>query len=106
MSDSPLSEFARGLAEDTRAHVKQAIAQPIAPLQQRIREQDAEIADLKERRGLKYCGVWRSDEHYGPGDVVSHKGMWTCLVTTRGRPGESRDWQLAVAQGKDGRDFR
>jgi hypothetical protein len=98
---SPLSEFAIGLANSTREHVKRKIAEAVAPLEQRIKE-------LESRpRGLVFKGVWTSGTEYGSGDVVSQSGcMWICTAaSTRQRPGDarSRDWTLSVKAGRDAR---
>jgi hypothetical protein len=124
MNGSDLPLFARDLARDTRVFVDEriktseekldvaalnAIDRALAPLMARIDKFEAQRAELQARpRGLKYAGVWTSAQApYSEGDVVSEKGgMWIATAPTRRRPGESRDWQLAVKSGRDGRDLR
>ena len=39
---------------------------------------EAETAALKERPGLKYCGVWVQNQTYEPGDCVSFaNAIWS-----------------------------
>jgi hypothetical protein len=67
----------------------------------------ARIERVECRPQLRYIGVWREPEEYVPGNMVSHRGsMWACQAPTRSKPGTSRDWQLCVKAGRDGRDAR
>jgi hypothetical protein len=53
---------------------------------------------------LIYRNVYRAGEAYTPGDVVTFgNSAWTCLVSTTAKPGESKDWQLMVRRGGDGK---
>jgi hypothetical protein len=63
--------------------------------------QGAEIAALKAKPHVKFCGVWKAGGTYEPGDAATHQGgLWICKVATPGEP--SKDfvgWQLAVKRG-------
>ncbi len=49
-------------------------------------------------------GVWQQ-QTYVPGDVVTRSGsIYIAQVDTETRPGESKDWRLAVKHGRDGKD--
>jgi hypothetical protein len=87
-----LSEFAKDLATDTKGFVTKMIAEAVAPLQRRIAELEA------RPHALKYVGTWSPDAPvHEKGHAVTDRGsVWIALAATRGRPGECRDWQLAV----------
>lgn len=57
---------------------------------------------------LLYRGVFESGTEYQRGDVVSKSGSsWHCNAeSTKAIPGESKDWQLMVKRGSDGKDLR
>ena len=102
-----LNDFARAIGEETKAFVGEKITEARAPLAERLDAIEKRIAALEAQpRGLKYLGVWDGQERYVPGDCVSDKGLWICMAATRQRPGESRDWQLAIRNGRDGKDLR
>jgi hypothetical protein len=70
----------------------------------RIEELEKRVTNA-ESKGLEYVGIWQPDSHYNRGDVVSYKGcMWVCKQATKRWPGESRDWQMCVRAGRDGKD--
>jgi hypothetical protein len=53
-----------------------------------------------------YCGVWKEDEEYVPGDLTTWGGStWHCNRTSPGKP-DTKDsgWQLMVKKGRDGKD--
>ena len=53
-------------------------------------------------RGIKYMGVFRRDEDYQRGDVVTHQGgMWVrnTDTATKETPGTGPSWTLAVKAG-------
>jgi hypothetical protein len=83
------------------SHVRDTITEMQAPL-------IARIAELEQKPGLKYQGVWAAEKVYSVGDFVTdHGSLWHCWDTNVGvRPGSSDTWQLAVQRGKDGRDVR
>lgn len=52
-----------------------------------------------------YLGIYDKDKSYEVGDVVTWGGSaWHCNKDTNAKPGESRDWQLAVKRGIDGKE--
>lgn len=55
---------------------------------------------------LKYQGVYRDAHTYQEGDVVTWAGStWTAHRETTTKPGDgSKDWQLCVRKGRDGKD--
>ena len=67
---------------------------------------EQEIAELRSRPTMKYCGVWDDQKVYIVGDFVTDGGsLWHCSDANCGvRPGSSDAWQLAVKKGRDGRD--
>jgi hypothetical protein len=97
------------LEQDLARVVANAIKSAVRPLEERI----AALEPLAERvralevqpRALEYKGSWSSEAPvHQRGDAVTEKGgVWICLADTRTRPGESRDWQLAVRAGRDAR---
>lgn len=53
---------------------------------------------------LLYKEVWDEATEYQRGDCVTQDGsMWVALRATKTRPGESKDWRLAVKRGRNGR---
>jgi hypothetical protein len=54
----------------------------------------------------RHRGPWKADEHYQLDDSVSSGGSgWIAMVEgAKGRPGDSKDWQLFVKKGRDGKD--
>lgn len=105
MANSMSPDDARLIA-DAIEMVTEPLLNRIRVLEKRATDIESQVKDFEERRGLKFVGVWRDDAGgYAQHDVVAHNGsMWVCLKTTRGRPGDSRDWQLSVKCGRDGRD--
>jgi hypothetical protein len=91
----------------------QTLAQQRAPQAPQVRTAqpedtaalEARVAELEQRKGFEYCGVFDVRDRYGPGDFVTHDGsMWACRKACEGiRPGEGSEWQLAVKRGKDAR---
>jgi hypothetical protein len=55
--------------------------------------------------GVEYRGVYRADQTYPAGHMVSHKGsVWYSRGTATGEPGKDfTGWQLAVKRGADGK---
>lgn len=90
------------LAKGMVPFVREVIAEATAPL-------IARIAELEQRPGMKYEGVWDERAVYRVGDFVTKGGsMWHCFDTNTGvLPGSNSDvWKLAVRAGKDGKDIR
>lgn len=58
------------------------------------------------KAGLIYQGVYQDGKQYERGDVATWAGsLWHCNAETLTKPGEgSRDWQLVVKRGRDGKD--
>ena len=54
----------------------------------------------------RHRGPWKHDENYHLDDSVSSgNGIWIALVeNAKGRPGDSKEWQLAVRAGRNGKD--
>jgi hypothetical protein len=76
-----------------------AIDKAVAPLKARIDE-------LESRPSLKYCGVYQAHEGYNEGAAVTSGGsLWVArsYVPAGRKPGECKDWQLAVKRGRDAR---
>ena len=68
----------------------------VVPLEKRL---DA----LEKRPDLKYMGVWVKGG-YEPGNCVTFDGsLWICVAATKGKPGPSAGWRLAVKRGQDAR---
>lgn len=51
-------------------------------------------------------GIWQEGQRYAKGDGVTFGAQfWIAQVDdAQGKPGESKDWRLAVRRGKDGKD--
>jgi len=58
--------------------------------------------------GLTYQGVYQDGKSYDVGDVATWAGStWHCHTPTTTKPGEgSKDWQLMVKRGRDGKDAK
>src|SRR5262245_55340477 len=69
----------------------------------RIEAFEKRIAELEQRPGLKYCGVWRDDATYHLSDVVTKGGsMWAAKLNhLQSEPGNDNGvgWVLAVKHG-------
>lgn len=53
-----------------------------------------------------YCGIYKADDEYAPGDLVTWGGsMWHCDEPTKEKPGAG-PWTLAAKKGRDGRDAK
>jgi hypothetical protein len=63
-------------------------------------------ASRKVDIGITYRGVFKDDEDYSVGNLVTHKGsMWFAKAKPTGEPGKDiTGWQLAVKRGDHGRD--
>ena len=68
----------------------------VIELEHRDASQRQEIDALKAKAYLNYCGVWKQDQAYAPGDTVTRQGgQWTCAVATHGE-WDHAAWQLSV----------
>ncbi len=67
-----------------------------------IKAMRAEIAELKARPTMKYCGVFQQGKSYTVGDCVTRSGsIWHCDHDTDQAPGNgNRSWTLAVKSGR------
>jgi hypothetical protein len=72
-----------------------------------------ESGDRRVEKSVKlstmiYREIYKSDQEYEPGDVVTWDGsMWVCLTPTKRQPGRyEKDWRLAVKRGRDGKDLK
>lgn len=75
-------------------------------LEKRIEALEAQTKTLQSK-GIAYRGVWQPAETYDRGDLVTFKGqLFHANARTRTEPATSRDWQLAVQKGRDGKDMR
>jgi hypothetical protein len=54
----------------------------------------------------RHRGPWKQDEDYHLDDGVTSGGSgWVAIVEgAKGRPGDSKDWQLFVKKGRDGKE--
>ena len=76
--------------------IAEFVLEKVVPLEKRL---DA----LEKRPDLKYMGVWVKGV-YAPGNAVTHDGsLWICVAPTKGKPGPSAGWRLAVKRGQDAR---
>jgi hypothetical protein len=93
------------LLEMIGTETKAAIEKLQAPLLYRLAAAEAEIAVLKGKPSIKYCGIHEPGKHYQPGDGVTHDGsLWICKTETSAKPGDDYNgWQLAARKGRDGR---
>lgn len=67
---------------------------------------EARVAELESKPSVEYRGVWRSNEEYRRGNLVTHDGsMWHAEIVSNGLiPGDgTAAWKLCVKKGKDGR---
>jgi len=54
-----------------------------------------------------FRGKRRDGERYKKNNFCTYDGsVWICLRDTEGKPGQSMEWQLAVREGKDGKDAK
>lgn len=75
----------------------------------RCKALETRVADLEERPTVEYRGVWKSDEKYKRGHLVTHSGsVWHCELAGSGIvPGNgATGWRLAVKRGENGKDAR
>jgi hypothetical protein len=118
MDDKPRSadvipkhiEAARRLLGTRRSNLIKAIVAGLVPaiseyVTAQVKPLRDRIAELEARPTVKYLGTWKSHETYTVGNMVTdHGSCWHCNVSaTTERPGDSRDWTLAVKRGSRGR---
>jgi hypothetical protein len=89
--------------------LKEAVAQALVPVFDRIVELEARVIELRQQPSPKYRRVWSEGVAYFAGDFVSdHGGVWHCeKACTNVRPGTNPEfWTLAIPRGRRGRDAR
>jgi BMFP domain-containing protein YqiC len=88
VSRSSMAKIVENMAKSVREYMQKKLA--------RLDELEKRIAQL-EAQQVKYAGIWRDDDDYGQGDIVTHDGvLWHCWKATRERPGTSLDWQMML----------
>jgi hypothetical protein len=73
----------------------------------RIAQLETRVAELEQRPGIDYRGIWAEQTLYGEGQFVTHGGsMWHAKsASISRRPGSDPSaWVLVVKRGNDGRD--
>ncbi|MCK7597795.1 hypothetical protein M0G74_10990 [Microbulbifer sp. CAU 1566] len=74
------------------------LSKQIQPLADRIKNLESKLESI-ESKGMEYRGIYQRAQHYGRGDVVTHKGSMWVHVTDGSRgyaPGDGACWQLAA----------
>lgn len=63
------------------------------------------VKALEAKPTMRYCGIWKDEPAYAPGDVTTHDGsMWIAREANIAcRPSTTGDWQLCVKKGRDAR---
>ena len=81
--------------------IKKLARDSINPVKAQLAEATTELAALKAKPVMKFCGTWQRGKTYEAGDAVVRDGhLWVCKAQTAGEP--SKDfvgWQDAVRQG-------
>lgn len=69
---------------------------------------EKQVGDTLSRlRVPVYRDVYRAGEQYRPGEFVTWGGqVYACVEPTSAKPGDSKDWSMAVKRGRDGRDAK
>lgn len=59
------------------------------------------VTALEGKPHVKFLGVWKAGESYGPGDAATHHGsLWICQAPQAGEPSKDfHGWTLAVKRG-------
>ncbi len=89
------------------AGIHDYLGKAFAPVNARINALEARINLMEaQTKDFAYVGVWESGRTYKRhNSVTQNGGLWICRTeSTRQKPGDGPDWQLAVRRGKDGRD--
>jgi hypothetical protein len=91
--------------EAAGAATGKVIKQKLAPRDKLVKQLQARIIELEERRNLHDAGVWREGVMHMPGAVVSYRGSaWVCRTGCKDvRPGTSEHWRLMIKRGRDAR---
>jgi hypothetical protein len=97
MANYATVENVQKLAEE----IAEATGDVIEDVQLRIDALEARIAEFT------FKGPWTEGQEYKKGNFVSHGGsLFVCEFDTKTKPGSGAGWALAVARGRDGRDFQ
>jgi hypothetical protein len=103
MPTTELTVSERAIVRGTAPVMNEYVQQELAPILQRLEA-------LEERPALRDAGVWKADQVYQIGDVVTdHGSAWVCrLHCCQSRPGGDGGvgWRLLVKRGRDGKDVR
>jgi hypothetical protein len=86
--------------------IRQQVAAATKPLRDRIKELEAQIAELQSG-GVRYQGIYQRAQQYRRGDITTHDGsMFAAIndVPPNEQPGRSQSWQLCCRAGRDGKD--
>jgi len=92
--------------------VKEYTERKLAPLRIGLAELQAKNAALQAEiaahKSIRYRGVFRDGVQYNEGDLVTmHGSLFHANRTTKMIPGDgSKDWQLCVKRGRDGKDAK
>jgi hypothetical protein len=80
------------------AQIKDDYEKQIGPLVGRL-------AELEQRKGMTYAGVWRAETAYGAGSVVVDRGAsWHANIDVAGvRPGGPEGIWTLIAKGRGSR---
>lgn len=55
----------------------------------------AALEASKAEERMTYCGIFKADSIYEPGDCATHEGgLWYCWEKTSAKPGTTKSWQL------------
>ncbi len=88
----------------TLAKLGQSFVKAFLSRDKQIAELKKRIQILESRPTMKYVGIWDEKDSYTEGEFVTHHGsIWACREGTKGRPGTTTAWQLAVKHGRDAR---
>jgi hypothetical protein len=104
LSDEYLTKLARAFVP----YLKEAVAQALMPVFERIVELEARVIELRQAPSPRYRGVWSPETGYHIGDFVTDYGsVWHCERACTGvRPGDGTCWLLAVKHGRNAKDKR
>jgi len=100
------AEFGMELAHGIRDFVERKLA----PLRIAVAQLEAKNAllqaEIAAHKSVRYKGVYKDTCEYNEGDLVTmHGSLFHANRTTKMIPGDgSKDWQLCVKKGRDGRD--
>ena len=94
------------MTDDTVDAVFDAISAACDPLHERIKALETQVAALKAAPPApRWLGVWRADNAYVAGDLVTQAGgLWLACRQTSAKPGTADGgWTLIVKSGEGAR---